>query len=120
RFAGITFGYEPERPVLVDVDLDVEAGKTVALIGHTGAGKTTLAALVPRFYDVQAGRVELDGVDVRDVKLRSLRRAIGVVAQDPFLFSATVRENIAFGNSAASDEDVVQAARLAQAHDFIA
>jgi ABC-type multidrug transport system fused ATPase/permease subunit len=120
RFAGVTFGYEPERPVLVDVDLDVEAGKTVALIGHTGAGKTTLAALVPRFYDVQAGRIELDGVDVRDVKLRSLRRAIGVVAQDPFLFSATVRENIAFGNPTATDEDVVQAARLAQAHDFIA
>jgi ABC-type multidrug transport system fused ATPase/permease subunit len=119
RLAGVTFGYEPERPVLVDVDLDVEAGKTVALIGHTGAGKTTLAALVPRFYDVQAGRVELDGVDVRDVKLSSLRRAIGVVAQDPFLFSATVRENIAFGNPAATDEEVVQAARLAQAHDFI-
>jgi ABC-type multidrug transport system fused ATPase/permease subunit len=106
--------------VLVDVDLDVEAGRTVALIGHTGAGKTTLAALVPRFYDVQAGRVELDGVDVRDAKLRSLRRAIGVVAQDPFLFSATVRENIAFGNPGATDADVVQAARLAQAHDFIA
>jgi ABC-type multidrug transport system fused ATPase/permease subunit len=120
RFVGVTFGYEPERPVLVDVDLDVEAGKTVALIGHTGAGKTTLAALVPRFYDVQAGRVELDGVDVRDVKLRSLRRAIGVVAQDPFLFSATVRENIAFGNPAATDEGIVHGARLAQAHDFIA
>jgi ATP-binding cassette subfamily B protein len=120
RFVGVTFGYEPERPVLVDVDLEVEAGKTVALIGHTGAGKTTLAALVPRFYDVQAGRVEIDGVDVRDVELRSLRRAIGVVAQDPFLFSATVRENIAFGNPAATDEDVVQAARLAQAHDFVA
>ena len=120
RFAGVTFGYEPERPVLVDVDLYFEAGKTVALIGHTGAGKTTLAALVPRFYDVQAGRVELDGVDVRDVELSSLRRAIGVVAQDPFLFSATVRENIAFGNPAATDEDVVHAARLAQAHDFVA
>jgi ATP-binding cassette subfamily B protein len=120
RFSGVTFGYVPERPVLVDVDLEIEPGRTVALIGHTGAGKTTLAALVPRFYDVQAGRVELDGVDVRDVKLRSLRRAIGVVAQDPFLFSATVRENIAFGNPAATDEEVVQAARLAQAHDFIA
>src|SRR5918912_403833 len=120
RFRGVTFGYVPERPVLVDVDLEIEPGKTVALIGHTGAGKTTLAALVPRFYDVQAGSVELDGVDVRDVELRSLRRAIGVVAQDPFLFSATVRENIAFGNPEATDEDVVQAARLAQAHDFIA
>jgi len=120
RFRGVTFGYQPERPVLRDVDLEIEPGRTIALIGHTGAGKTTLAALVPRFYDVQAGRVELDGVDVRGVKLRSLRRAIGVVAQDPFLFSATIRENIAFGNPAATDEDVVQAARLAQAHDFIA
>jgi ABC-type multidrug transport system fused ATPase/permease subunit len=120
RFLGVTFGYQPERPVLLDVDLEIEPGRTIALIGHTGAGKTTLAALVPRFYDVQAGRVELDGVDVRDVKLRSLRRAVGVVAQDPFLFSATIRENIAFGNPAATDEDVVHAARLAQAHDFIA
>ena len=75
---------------------------------------------MPRFYDVQAGRVELDGVDVRDVKLRSLRRAIGVVAQDPFLFSATVRENIGFGNPEATDEEIEHAAQLAQAHDFIA
>jgi ABC-type multidrug transport system fused ATPase/permease subunit len=120
RFRIVTFGYQPKRPVLRDVDLEIEPGRTIALIGHTGAGKTTLAALVPRFYDVQAGRVELDGVDVRGVKLRSLRRAIGVVAQDPFLFSATIRENIAFGNPAATDEEVVEAARLAQAHDFIA
>jgi ATP-binding cassette subfamily B protein len=91
----------------------------VALIGHTGAGKTTLASLVPRFYDVQHGRVTIDGVDVRDVTLSSLRREIGVIAQDPFLFSATVRENIAFGRSEASDEEVERAARLAQAHEFV-
>jgi ATP-binding cassette subfamily B protein len=105
--------------VLEDIDLDIAPGQTVALIGHTGSGKSTLASLVPRFYDVGEGRVTLDGVDVRDVRLASLRRAIGIVAQDPFLFSATVRENIAFGAPVARDEDVVRAARLAQAHEFI-
>jgi ABC-type multidrug transport system fused ATPase/permease subunit len=115
----VTFGYEPTRPVLREIDLELEAGRIVALIGHTGSGKTTLAALVPRFYDVDRGRVTVDGVDVRDVTLSSLRREIGVIAQDPFLFSATVRENIAFGRPDASEEDVERAARLAQAHEFI-
>ena len=119
RFEHVTFGYDPDRPVLEDVELEIEAGKTVALIGHTGSGKTTLTALVPRFYDVTGGRVVLDGADVRDVKLADLRRAIGVVSQDPFLFSATVRENIAFGSPSASDDDVERAARMAQAHEFI-
>jgi ATP-binding cassette subfamily B protein len=106
--------------VLKDIDLELEPGRTVALIGHTGSGKTTLASLVPRFYDVTAGRVTVDGVDVRDVKLVSLRRAIGIVAQDPFLFSATVSENIAFGAPDATPEQIEDAARLAQAHEFIA
>jgi ATP-binding cassette subfamily B protein len=118
-FTGVTFGYDPARPVLHDVDLDFEAGRVVALIGHTGAGKTSVAALVPRFYDVQHGAVAVDGHDVRDVTVTSLRREIGVISQDPFLFSATVRENIAFGRPGATDEDVEQAARLAQAHEFI-
>jgi ATP-binding cassette subfamily B protein len=118
-FESVTFGYDPGRPVLHDVDLVLEPGKIVALIGHTGAGKTTLAALVPRFYDVQHGRVAVDGADVRDVTLQSLRREIGVIAQDPFLFSATVRENIAFGRPDATAEDVERAARLAQAHEFV-
>jgi ATP-binding cassette subfamily B protein len=118
-FDGVTFGYDPARPVLHDVDLQLEAGKVVALIGHTGAGKTTLASLVPRFYDVQRGRVTIDGADVRDVTLASLRSEIGVIAQDPFLFSATVRENIAFGRPGATDEEVERAARLAQAHEFV-
>jgi ABC-type multidrug transport system fused ATPase/permease subunit len=120
RFEHVTFGYVAERPVLEDVDLELEPGRTVALIGHTGAGKTTLASLIPRFYDVQQGRVTIDGVDVRDVTLRSLRSEIGIVTQDPFLFSASVRENIAFGAEHATDEQVERAARLAQAHDFIA
>jgi ATP-binding cassette subfamily B protein len=106
--------------VLDGIDLECEPGRTVALIGHTGSGKTTLASLVPRFYDVTGGRVLVDGSDVRDLKLASLRREIGIVAQDPFLFSATVRENIAFGAAWATDEDVERAARLAQAYDFIA
>ena len=119
RFEHVSFGYDADRPVLEDVDIDVAPGKTVALIGHTGSGKSTLTALVPRFYDPTAGRVLLDGVDVRDVKLRDLRGVIGLVSQDPFLFSATVRENIAFGNPAATDEDVERAALMAQAHEFI-
>jgi ATP-binding cassette subfamily B protein len=118
-FDGVTFGYDPERPVLEDLSLELAAGRIVALIGHTGAGKTTLASLVPRFYDVQRGRVTIDDADVRDIHLTSLRRAIGVIAQDPFLCSATVRENIAFGRAEATHEEVERAARLAQAHEFV-
>ena len=119
RFERVSFGYDPQRPVLRDIDLELEPGRTVALIGHTGSGKTTLAGLVPRFYDVSEGRVTVDGLDVRDAKLVSLRHAIGIVAQDPFLFSDTVRENVAFGRPDATQEEVEEAARLAQAHEFI-
>ena len=118
-FDGVSFGYDPERPVLEDVSLDIPAGRTIALIGPTGSGKTTLAALVPRFYDAIAGRVVVDGVDVRDVARRSLRREIGVIAQDPFLFSASIRDNIALGMPDAPHEAVEAAARAAEAHDFI-
>jgi ATP-binding cassette subfamily B protein len=119
RFEAVTFVYGEGAAVLEDIDLDVAAGTTVALIGHTGSGKTTLTSLVPRFYDVTAGRVTLDGVDVRDLKLSSLRREIGVISQEPFLFSATVRENISFGLPDLSDEEVACVAQLAQAHEFI-
>jgi len=105
--------------VLRDLTLELAPGKTVALIGHTGSGKTTLASLVPRFYDVQRGRVTVDGADVRDLNIASLRGAIGAISQDPFLFSATVRENISFGRPAATDAEIEEAARLAQAHEFI-
>jgi ATP-binding cassette subfamily B protein len=119
RFEGVDFGYDRERPVLEDVDLEVAPGRTVALIGRTGSGKTTLASLVPRFYDATAGRVLLDGYDVRGLQRRSLRSAIGVISQDPFLFSASVRDNIAFGLPDAPHEAVEAAARAAQAHEFI-
>ncbi len=119
KYEHVSFEYAPGRLVLQDIELELEPGRTVALIGHTGSGKTTLASLVPRFYDATEGRVTIDGVDVRDVKLQSLRREIGIVSQDPFLFSASVRENISFGRPDASDEDIVRAATLAQAHEFI-
>jgi len=119
RFEHVGFEYMEGRTVLEDVDLHVPAGKTIALIGHTGSGKTTLTSLVPRFYDTTSGRVLVDGVDVRDVTLHSLRHAIGVIPQDPFLFSATVRENITFGAPGLTDEQVEHVARLAQAHEFV-
>jgi ABC-type multidrug transport system fused ATPase/permease subunit len=119
RFEHVTFEYLHDRLVLKGVDLDIAPGTTIALIGHTGAGKSTLTSLVPRFYDVTSGRVMIDGVDVRAVTLNSLRREIGVISQDPFLFSATVRENIAFGRGDLPHDDVEQAARAAQAHEFI-
>jgi ABC-type multidrug transport system fused ATPase/permease subunit len=119
RMRGVRFGYDPDRPVLHDIDIDIAAGATVALIGPTGCGKTTLTALIPRFYDVQEGTVEVDGQDVRDVTLDSLRGAVGIVSQDTFLFSTTVSENIAYGTPGASPEEIVAAARQAQAHEFI-
>jgi ABC-type multidrug transport system fused ATPase/permease subunit len=119
RFEGVTFGYDADRPVLRGLDLDVAPGSTIAVIGRTGSGKTTLASLIPRFYDPQAGRVTLDGADVRDLRLDDLRGAIATVAEDTFLFSTTVAGNIAYGKPGATREDVVEAARKAQAHDFI-
>jgi ATP-binding cassette subfamily B protein len=119
RFEDVRFEYLEGRPVLDGVTLDVPAGRTIALIGQTGAGKTTLTSLVPRFYDVTAGRVLVDGVDVRDLRLASLRHSVGVISQDPFLFSASVRENIAFGAPDLDDAEVVRIAGLAQAQEFV-
>jgi ABC-type multidrug transport system fused ATPase/permease subunit len=119
RFESVSFEYMPGRPVLEGVDLEIAAGKTIALIGHTGSGKTTLTSLVPRFYDATSGRVTVDGADVRDLTLESLRAQIGIVGQDTFLFSTTVAENIAYGAPGATPEQIVTAAIRAQAHEFI-
>ena len=119
HFEHVDFEYLPGRTVLHNVELDVTAGSTIALIGHTGSGKTTLTSLIPRFYDATEGRVTIDGHDVRDVTLTSLRHEIGVISQDPFLFSATVRENIAFGRGDLPHEEIERVARAAQAHEFI-
>lgn len=118
-FDHVTFGYGPDVEILSDFDLHIDAGETVALVGRTGSGKSTVARLITRFYDTDEGAVRVDGHDVRDVTLSSLRAAVGVVLDEPFLFSVTVRENIAYGVPDASPHDIEAAARAAAAHDFI-
>jgi len=120
RFAQVSFGYTPQAPALVDVDLEVRRGETVALVGPSGGGKSTILSLIPRFYDVTAGRVLIDGQDVRGVTLASLRERIALVTQEPFLFDDTIRANIAYARPEATQDEVEAAARAAAAHDFIA
>ena len=116
---GVSFAYQPEQPVLEEIDLTIEAGQTVALIGETGSGKTTIANLISRFYDVTAGQVLIDGVDVRSVQQRTLRAQTALVAQDPFLFPGSIADNIRFGAPAAPAEAVVGAARAVGLHRFV-
>jgi len=118
-FENVCFEYRPEEPVLQDVSLVAEPGQTVALVGPTGTGKTTMINLIGRFYDVCGGQVTMDGYDVRQVTLASLRSQMGIVLQDTFLFSGTVMENIRYGRLDASDEEVIEAAKLSNAHDFV-
>jgi ABC-type multidrug transport system fused ATPase/permease subunit len=118
EFDHVTFAYR-DKPVLHDVSLTIPAGQTIALVGETGAGKSTIARLVARFYDPTTGAIRLDGVDLRDVSARDLRRAVVMVTQESFLFSGTVADNIAFGRPSASREQVVEAAAAVGAHDFI-
>ena len=116
---GVSFGYEPNKPVLHDVDLRVAAGETVGLVGHTGAGKSTLINLITRLYDTGDGQVLIDGIDVRDLRSADLRRQVGIILQDPYLFAGSVAENIAYGRPDASRAQIVAAARAAFAHDFV-
>ncbi len=120
RFEHVDYAYVPGRPVLRGVDLEVAPGQTVAFVGPSGAGKTTICSLLPRFYDVTGGRITVDGIDVRDMTLASLRSQIGIVQQDVFLFGGTVRENIAYGRLDASEEEILVAARRARLDDVIA
>lgn len=119
RFEDVSFGYDAVSPVLRNVDIDARPGQVIALMGPTGSGKTTIVNLMPRFYDVTSGRITIDGVDIRDLTLASLRRAIGIVQQDVFLFSATIRDNIAYGAVGASREEIERAAKAAHIHDYI-
>jgi ATP-binding cassette subfamily B multidrug efflux pump len=120
KLEDVSFGYESDRPALRGVNLDVKAGLSVALVGHTGSGKSTIVNLLCRFYDTVEGRVLIDGIDVRDVTIESLRSQIGIVLQDTFIFSGTIRENIRYGRPGATDADVEAAARSVRAHEFIA
>jgi ABC-type multidrug transport system fused ATPase/permease subunit len=115
----VTFGYVKDRPVLNNVTFTVQPGEKIAVLGATGSGKSSLIYLIPRFYDAQAGSIRIDGTDIRQFKLASLRQQIGVVLQDVFLFSGTIKENIAFGKPDASIDEIVQAAKAAKIHDFI-
>jgi len=119
RFNQVQFAYEPNRPILHGIDINIPAGKTVAVVGSSGAGKSTLARLLYRFYDVNGGRVEINGTDVRDLTQDSLRRHVGIVPQDTVLFNDTIAYNIRYGRPDASMEDVITAAKAARIHDFI-
>ncbi|OAB42075.1 ABC transporter ATP-binding protein [Paenibacillus glacialis] len=119
HFDHITFGYEIGRPILSQIDLTIQAGETIAFVGPSGAGKTTICSLLPRFYDVDEGEITIDGIDIRKFKLESLRKHIGIVQQDVFLFSGTIRENIAYGDLHATEEKIWEAARRASLEELI-
>jgi ATP-binding cassette subfamily B protein len=118
-FDRVTFSYNNQKNVLENISFHIRAGETVALVGPSGGGKTTLCNLIPRFYEVDGGSIKIDGIDIKKITQRSLRENIGIVEQDVFLFSGTVKENISYGKVGATDEEIIQAAKKANAHDFI-
>ncbi|NLG93581.1 MAG: ABC transporter ATP-binding protein [Clostridiales bacterium] len=119
EYRDVSFSYDTANNVLENINIKIDAGKTVALVGPSGGGKTTLCSLLPRFYDVTGGSVTIDGYDVRDVTLKSLRKAIGIVQQDVYMFAGSIKENIAYGKPDATDEEIIEAAKNANIHDFI-
>jgi ATP-binding cassette subfamily B protein len=119
KFEGVVFGYDPHTPVLKRVSLEIRPGEMIGIVGHSGSGKTTLVNLLMRFYDPTEGRISIDGVDLRKIKVGSLRRQIGLVLQDAQLFSGSIEENISYGRPEATAEEVFEAAHAARAHDFI-
>lgn len=119
RFDNVHFGYDDHKKVLSGIDLTLKAGETIAFVGPSGAGKTTICSLIPRFYDIQEGAITIDGIDIRDMTKQSLRSHIGIVQQDVFLFTGTIRENIAYGKQHATDEEILAAARKAHLEDFV-
>lgn len=119
EFKNACFKYDEDTEIISNLNLKIERGKTLALVGPSGGGKTTICHLIPRFYELSDGNITVDGMDIKDITLKSLRRNIGIVQQDVFLFTGTIKENILYGRPEASDEDVIKAAKSANIHDFI-
>ncbi len=119
KFENVSFSYDGINPILKNINVEIEEGKIVAIVGSSGAGKSTLVNLIPRFYDVTEGRITIDGIDIRNIKLKNLRKQIGIVLQDTILFSGSVKENISYGDLKASEEQIIEASKAANAHEFI-
>lgn len=119
KFEHVSFGYDAKTIILDDINLDIRAGKNIALVGPSGGGKTTFCNLIPRFYEATKGRITVDGIDIKDIKLSSLRNSIGLVQQDVYMFGGTIKENIAYGKQDASEEEIIEAAKKANIHDFV-
>ena len=119
EFSHVDFSYDGEKKVLSDVSFSVKPGETIALVGPTGAGKSTIVNLISRFYDIQSGKILIDDKNIQDIRIGSLRSQMGIMTQDNYIFSGTIRENIAYGNSEATEEEIIAAAKSVHAHDFI-
>lgn len=119
EFKDVTFMYEEDNPILKNININIQSGESIALVGPTGAGKSTIVSLISRFYDINEGQILIDGIDIRDVTLKSLREQMGIMLQDSFIFSGTIMDNIRYGNLEATDEEVIAAAKVVRAHDFI-